>query len=58
MDPWDTITGEIYLYAHLSGWPHFNSSKLSIYMYDDDSLRVVAGTANLFGADWELYNNQ
>ncbi|XP_066153274.1 probable tyrosyl-DNA phosphodiesterase [Euwallacea fornicatus] len=33
-------------------------SNLSIFFYKDESLRVVVGTANLLGADWDLYNNQ
>ncbi|XP_060531183.1 probable tyrosyl-DNA phosphodiesterase isoform X2 [Cylas formicarius] len=31
-------------------------SKVGIYLYDDDSLRVVVSTANLYYEDWNHYN--
>ncbi|XP_044747626.1 probable tyrosyl-DNA phosphodiesterase [Coccinella septempunctata] len=31
-------------------------SKVGIYVYDDDSLRVVISTANLYYEDWNHYN--
>ncbi|KAL3266588.1 hypothetical protein HHI36_010752 [Cryptolaemus montrouzieri] len=31
-------------------------SKVGIYVYDDDSLRVVVSTANLYYEDWNHYN--
>ncbi|KAK9876580.1 hypothetical protein WA026_013960 [Henosepilachna vigintioctopunctata] len=31
-------------------------SKIGLYVYDDDSLRVVVSTANLYYEDWNHYN--
>lgn len=31
-------------------------SKVGIYQYDDDSIRVVVSTANLYTEDWSVYN--
>ncbi|XP_066255077.1 uncharacterized protein [Euwallacea similis] len=49
-----------YHFIDLKKQGHFghHHTKLSVFVYEDDSLRIVVGTANLFGADWELYNNQ
>ncbi|CAG9764159.1 unnamed protein product [Ceutorhynchus assimilis] len=33
-------------------------TKLSIFVYDDDSIRLVIGSANLYVNDWEIYNEQ
>ncbi|XP_066143190.1 uncharacterized protein [Euwallacea fornicatus] len=41
-----------------NGYLGHHHTKLSIFVYENESLRVVVGTANLFAADWELYNNQ